>query len=36
LSEGFSCIFPAVVADYDLIPVTGHTKVLDAYIANKP
>ena len=29
-------MIPAVVADYDLIPVTGHTKVLDAYIANKP
>jgi len=36
LHEGFSCMIPAVAADYDLIPVTGHTKVLDAYIANKP
>lgn len=32
LHEGFSCMIPAEIADYDLIPVNGHTKILDTYI----
>lgn len=32
LREGFSCMIPAVIADYDLIPMNGHTKVLETFI----
>ena len=32
LHEGFSCMIPAEIADYDLIPVNDHTKILDTYI----
>ena len=35
LKEGFSCLIPAAIADYDVFPVTGRTKVLDAFIDNK-
>ena len=34
LKEGFSCLIPAAIADYDVIPVSGRTKVLDAFIDN--
>lgn len=34
LKEGFSCLIPAAIADYDVIPVAGRTKVLDAFIDN--
>ena len=34
LREGFSCLIPAAIADYDVIPVSGRTKVLDAFIDN--
>lgn len=35
LKEGFSCLIPSAIADYDIIPDNkdGKTKVLDAYIA---
>lgn len=35
LKEGFSCLIPAAIADYDIIPDNekGKTKVLDAFIA---
>lgn len=34
LREGFSCLIPACVADYDLIPVGKSSRVLDAFIDN--
>lgn len=34
LKEGFSCLIPAAIADYDITPVKGSSKVLDAYINN--
>ena len=34
LHEGFSCLIPAAIADYDVIPLKGSSKVLDAYINN--
>ena len=34
LREGFSCLIPAAIADYDIIPLEGSSKVLDAYINN--
>lgn len=33
--EGFSCLIPASIADYDIIPVSGSTRVLEAFIDNK-
>lgn len=33
--KGASCLVPASIADYDLIPVNGSTKVLEAFINNK-
>ena len=35
LPEGASCLIPAVVADYDIIPSTTSTKVLEAFINNR-
>ena len=35
LHEGHSCLIPASIADYDLIPVTKTAKVLEAHIDNK-
>jgi len=34
LREGYSCLIPAAIADYDVIPLYGKSKVLDAYINN--
>lgn len=34
LREGYSCLIPAAIADYDITPVNGSSKVLDAYIDN--
>ena len=34
IREGNSCLVPAVLADYDLIPLTPTVRVLDAYIDN--
>ena len=34
LREGYSCLIPAAIADYDITPVYGSSKVLDAYIDN--
>ncbi len=36
LQEGFSCYIPAAIADYHIIPQTSETKLLEAYINNKP
>ena len=35
LPEGASCLIPAVVADYDIIPSGPSTKVLEAFINNR-
>ena len=35
LREGNSTLIPASIADYDVIPLTGKTRILDAYIDNK-
>ena len=35
LREGFSCLIPAEIADYDVIPVGRTTRLLDAFIDNK-
>ena len=34
LREGFSCLIPAAIADYDITPLHHQSKVLDAYINN--
>ncbi|MBP5458209.1 MAG: class I mannose-6-phosphate isomerase [Paludibacteraceae bacterium] len=34
LKEGHSCLVPARVADYDIIPIDGKVQVLDAFIDN--
>ena len=34
LREGYSCLIPAAIADYDLIPIAGEVKVLESYIDN--
>lgn len=39
LHEGWSCLIPAAIADYDVLPLSGgssgHVKLLDAFIDNK-
>lgn len=35
LKEGHSTLIPACIADYDVIPQAGHTRLLDAYIDNQ-
>ncbi|NLV53965.1 MAG: mannose-6-phosphate isomerase [Bacteroidales bacterium] len=35
LCEGFSTLIPASIADYDVIPLHGKTRILDAYIDKK-
>lgn len=35
LKEGYSCLTPAVGADYEVIPQGGSVKLLDAFIDNK-
>lgn len=34
LKEGYSCLIPACVADYDIIPIDGGVRILDAFIDN--
>lgn len=34
LKEGNSTLIPAVIADYDIIPLQGKTRILDAFIDN--
>ena len=36
LQEGFTCFIPAAIADYDIVPIQGEAKLLEAYINNKP
>ena len=35
LREGHSCLIPAAIADYDILPAGSSTKVLEAFINNK-
>ena len=35
LPEGISCLIPAAIADYDIIPTNDTTKVLEAFINNR-
>ncbi len=35
LNEGHSCLIPAAIADYDVIPLNGRSLLLDAFIDNK-
>ena len=35
LKEGHSCLIPAEIADYDVVPLNGKTRILDAFIDNK-
>lgn len=35
LPEGQSCLIPAAIADYDIIPAHGSTKVLETFINNR-
>lgn len=35
LKEGWSTLIPAAIADYDVIPLHGKSRVLDAFINNK-
>ncbi|MCR4918887.1 MAG: class I mannose-6-phosphate isomerase [Prevotella sp.] len=35
LREGWSCLIPAAIADYDVIPTSGRAQLLDAFIDNK-
>ena len=36
LKEGYSALIPAAIADYDLIPLKGKSRILDAFIDNRP
>ena len=36
LKEGHSALIPAVIADYDVIPLHGKSRILDAFIDNRP
>lgn len=35
LREGFSCLVPAAITDYDIQPKNGNVKLLEAYVDNK-
>ena len=35
LEEGNSCLIPASVADYDIIPITPNVRILESHIDNK-
>lgn len=35
LKQGNSCLIPAIIADYDIVPLNGKTRILDAFIDNK-
>lgn len=34
LKEGCSCLIPAAIADYDVVPLAGSSRILDAFIDN--
>lgn len=35
IGEGYACLIPALLADYDIIPINGKVKLLEAFIDNK-
>lgn len=35
LVEGYACLIPAAIADYDIIPLSEHVRLLDSFIDNK-
>lgn len=35
LREGYACLIPAMIADYDILPLSGRVRLLDAFIDNK-
>ena len=35
LRAGHSALIPASIADYDVVPLHGKTRILDAFIDNK-
>ena len=35
VNEGYACLVPALLADYDIIPLNGKVKLLEAFIDNK-
>lgn len=36
LNEGYSCLIPAAIADYDIIPLGEEVRLLESYIDNRP
>jgi mannose-6-phosphate isomerase len=34
LKEGYSCLIPAAIADYDMTPITHQAKLIESYINN--
>jgi mannose-6-phosphate isomerase len=36
LRKGYSCLIPAAIADYDIVPKTAEVKLIESYINNKP
>lgn len=36
LREGYSCLIPAAIADYDIIPNNCEVRLLESYIDNRP
>lgn len=34
LKKGYSCLIPAAIADYDIIPTSPHAKLIESYINN--
>jgi mannose-6-phosphate isomerase len=35
LREGTSTLIPAAIADYDVVPLKGRSRLLDAFIDNR-
>lgn len=35
LTEGHSCLIPAEIADYDIVPIDGYVKIMETFIDNK-
>lgn len=36
LKEGYSCLIPAAIANYDIIPIDEQVRLLESYIDNRP
>ena len=35
LKQGWSMLVPAAIADYDVVPLTSRSRLLDAFIDNR-